>query len=57
MASKTTPSLNEVNKRRKKRSTADINSRYNETPSLSRKLKAAPLNASAKTYNKKNTIT
>ena len=58
MASKTTPSLNEAIKRRSKRSTARINSRYTETPSpSSRKLKSTPLNSTAKNSNKKNTIT
>ena len=58
MASKTTPSLNEAIKRRSKRSTAGINSRYTETPSpSSRKLKSTPLNSTAKNSNKKNTIT
>ena len=58
MASKTTPSLNEAIKRRSKRSTAGINSRYTETPSpSSRKLKYTPLNSTAKNSNKKNTIT
>ena len=58
MASKTTPSLNEAIKRRSKRSTAGINSRYTETPSPStRKLKSTPLNSTAKNSNKKNTIT
>ena len=57
MTSKTTPSLNEASKRRTKRPTAGFNSRYAETPSASRKLKFAPLNAKAKTFYKKNTIT
>ena len=58
MASKTTPLLNEAIKRRSKRSTAGINSRYTETPSPSSlKLKFAPLNSTAKNSNKKNTIT
>ena len=37
MTSKSTPSLNEAITRRTKRSTAGINSRYNQTPSLSPK--------------------
>ena len=57
MASKTTPSLNKATKRRTKRFTAGINSRYTETSSRSRKLKSAPLNVNAKTFSKKNTIT
>ena len=54
MASKTTPSLNEVTKRQTKRSTAGINSRYTETSSPSCKLKSAPLNVNTKTFSKKN---
>ena len=37
MAAKSTPFLNEVPIRRTKRSTAGINSRYNQTPSSSQK--------------------
>ena len=48
MASKITSSLNESTKHRTKQSTSGINSCYTETPSPSRKLKFAPLNANAK---------
>ena len=57
MTSKTPPSLDEATKRRTKQSTAGINSWYTETSSPSRKLKSAPLNTNAKTFNKKVTIT
>ena len=48
MASKITSSLNESTKHRTKQSTSGINRCYTETPSPSRKLKFAPLNANAK---------
>ena len=56
---KSTPSLNEAITRHTKRSTAGINSRYNQTPSLSPKTiqksagkssKSTPLNSPVKVY-------
>ena len=69
MTSKFTPSLNEAITRRTKRSTAGINSRYNQTPSLSPKTiqksarksskssKSTPLNVNAKIFSSKSICT
>ena len=53
MASKTTSPLNEASKHQTKQSLAGINSQYTETPSPSRKLKSAPPNVNANTFDKK----
>ena len=72
MTSKSTPSLNEAITRRTKRSTAGINSRYNQTPSSSPKTiqnsagtlsksskssKSAPLNVNANISSSKSICT
>ena len=63
MAAKSTPFLNEVPIRRTKRSTAGINSRYNQTPSSFQKKstrkssKSTPLHANAKNFTSKNSST
>ena len=69
MTSKSTPSLNEAITRRTKRSTAGINSRYNQTPSSSPKTiqksagksskssKSTPLNVNAKIFSSKSICT
>ena len=63
MAAKSTPSLNEAPIHRSKRSTAGINSRYNQTPSSSQKKstrkssKSTPLHANAKSFTSKNSST
>ena len=63
MAAKSTPSLNEVPIRQTKRSTAGINSRYNQTPSSSQRKstqkssKSTPLHANAKSFTSKNSST
>ena len=72
MTSKSTPSLNEAITHRTKRSTAGINSRYNQTPSSSPKTiqrsawkssktskssKSTPLNVNAKIFSSKSICT
>ena len=69
MTSKSTPSLNEAITRCTKRSTAGINSRYNQTPSLSPKTiqksagksskssKSTPLNVNSKIFSSKSICT
>ena len=57
MASKTTPSLNEANKNVKPSSPQLLLIVSTDKPSPSHKLKSAPQNANAKTFNKKNNIT